>query len=72
MFTKKDTSSLLKYIYCTKKNKEPGMLESTAASVVLMVCTQANLGPQSLYHSIEIPEKRSLSTATGLVGKGDA
>ncbi|EDM03981.1 rCG35536 [Rattus norvegicus] len=28
------------------------MVESTAASVVLMVCTQANPSPHSLYHSI--------------------
>lgn len=29
------------------------MVESTAASVVLMVCTQANPGPQSLHQSID-------------------
>lgn len=39
-------------LYKEVRTKNPGMVESTAARVVLMAYTQANPGPQSLYHSI--------------------
>lgn len=39
-------------LYKEVRMKNPGMVESTAARVVLMAYTQANPGPQSLYHSI--------------------
>lgn len=55
-------------LYKEVRTKNPGMV-STAASVVLMVCTQAHPDPQVYTILFTILEKLSLSTATGQMGQ---
>jgi hypothetical protein len=51
------------------RTKNPGMVESTAARVVLILCTKDRLGPQNKVRAIAfmILEKRALLAATGQV-----